>query len=54
MADIKYRITSEIDMSTNNLLAVLGKGVIDFHHTYFMMLYSIVQSEEKNVLFLHR
>ena len=54
MADIKYRITSEIDVSRNNLLTVLRIGVIDFHHTYFKMLYSIVQSEEKNVLFLHR
>jgi len=51
MADTKCRITSEIDVSGNNSLAVLGIGVSDFHHSYFPMLYSIVRSENKRSVF---
>ena len=52
MADIKRRITSEINVSGNNSLAVLGIGISDFHHSYFPMLYSIIQSESKCSVFV--
>jgi len=38
-------------MSENNSLADLGKGGSDFHHSYFPMLYSIVQLENKRSFF---